>query len=222
MTDENPMAGGSTPTPLAALRRFARPRKPAERCELCSAELAPEHAHVVEPASRKLFCCCDACAVLFSGRPDGRFRRVPRRVRSLAHFAITESQWDALHLPINLAFFFHSSAAGKVVALYPSPAGAVESLLPLDAWDELAQANPVLATIEPDVEALLVNRLGASRGFAAAEYFLAPIDHCYMLVGVLRSNWHGLSGGSEVWQGVREFFDRLRARATPAREEAHA
>jgi hypothetical protein len=207
---------------FVALRRFVRARAPAERCELCSAELAPEHAHLVEPDTRRLLCACDACAVLFTGRHDARFRRVPRRTRYLPDVHMSDAQWESLHLPINLAFFFHSTPAGKVVALYPSPAGPVESLLPLDAWDELVYANPVLASLEPDVEALLVNRLGPPRGFAGPEYYRAPIDQCYALVGIVRAHWHGLSGGTEAWREIRSFFERLRARSEPARKEAHA
>ena len=49
-------------------------------------------------------------------------------------------------------------------AYYPSPMGPTESLLELDAWAALEAANPVLATLEPDVEALLVNRRAARGG----------------------------------------------------------
>jgi hypothetical protein len=222
MSEHDSIAGSSAPTTFAALRRFARPRPPAERCELCSAALAPEHAHLVEPHTRQLLCSCDPCAILFSGRADSRFRRVPRRIVRLPDFVMADAQWDDLRLPINLAFFFHATSASRVVALYPSPAGAVESLLPLDAWGELVQVNPVLATIEPDVEALLVNRLGTSRGFVKPEHFIAPIDQCYALVGLLRTNWRGLSGGSEVWDAVRAFFEKLRGRAEPVRESREA
>jgi hypothetical protein len=56
-----------------------------------------------------------------------------------------------------------------------------------------------------------VNRVGEGRG-TAGEYYLAPIDLCYQLVGVIRKHWHGFSGGSEVWQEVETFFSRLRSR----------
>ncbi len=223
MKDLDLSNAGSAPGPLpfTALRQFIRERPPAERCELCSAELAAEHPHLVEPATRRMLCSCGACALLFEGH-EARFRRVPRDTFTLPAFTMTEAQWDGLHLPINLAFFFHSTPAGKVVALYPSPAGPVESLLPLDAWQELVQANPSLAAMQPDVQAILVNRIGKSRGFAEPEYYLAPIDQCYTLVGVVRSTWRGLSGGNEAWQEIRSFFERLRAKSRPARETAHA
>jgi hypothetical protein len=220
MTDHAINADSSGPTPFSALRQFMRPRPPAERCELCSADLAPQHAHLVELATRRMLCSCDACALLFEGHADRRFQRVPRDTFLLSDFKMSEVQWEGLHLPINLAFFFYNTPAGKIVALYPSPAGPVESLLSLDSWQELTAANPSLAAMEPDVQALLVNRLGTSRGFAEPEYYLAPIDQCYALVGVVRSSWRGLAGGNEAWQEIRSFFEQLRARSRPAPRKA--
>ena len=60
---------------------------------------------------------------------------------------------------------------------------------------------------------LLVNRLGYSRGYSAAEYYLLPIDECYKLVGLIRMHWKGLSGGTEVWKELGEFFTNVKARA---------
>jgi hypothetical protein len=205
-----PPQSNSSPTALSALKRFVRPRNVAvERCELCAAELGAEHPHLVEPASRQLLCACQPCAILFSGHGDMKYRRVPRRIRYLSDFQLTDAQWESLLLPIGMAFFFHSSPADKVIALYPSPAGATESLLDLESWEDLVETNPVLKEIEPDVEALLVNRVGAAR-----DYFLAPIDECYKLVGMIRSRWHGLSGGTEVWEGISEFFRQLEEKAS--------
>ena len=119
-------------------------------------------------------------------------------------------------IPINVAFFF-SSEPGRVTALYPSPAGATESLLTLEAWEELAAENPVLHELEPDVEALLVNRLETTR-----DYYRAPIDECYRLVGLIRANWRGLSGGQAVWRELAQFFELLKQRSTVRGEQAHA
>jgi hypothetical protein len=193
---------------FAALRQFVRERAPVERCELCSVALAPDHQHLIEPASRQLICSCDACAILFSDREDARYRRVPRRVQFLADFQMTDAQWDSLLIPISMAFFYTSTLQGKVVALYPSPAGATESLLDLESWADLVRDNPILAELEPDVEALLVNRVGSAR-----EYYRVPIDECYKLVGLIRTNWRGLSGGAEVWEAIGRFFAGLRERS---------
>ena len=108
-------------------------------------------------------CACGACAVLFSGQAGTRFKRVPRRVRGLNDFRLTEAQWEGLRLPIDLAFFFDSTPHGRTIACYPSPAGATESLLDLETWDEIRRENPVLESLAPDVEALLVNRADARR-----------------------------------------------------------
>ena len=103
-----------------------------------------------------------------------------------------------------MAFFFRNSAEGRVMAFYPSPMGPTESLLELSTWDELERVNPVLLEMEPDVEALLVNR---ARG--ARQQWLVPIDDCYALVGVIRTRWRGFSGGREVWQEIDRFLKRL-------------
>jgi hypothetical protein len=207
---------------FAALRQFARKRKPAERCELCSQELTSEHPHLIELAARKMVCACDACALLFDGRAGAKYKRVSRRVQSLKSFHLSDGQWDSLMIPINMAFFFNSSVDNRVVVLYPSPAGAVESLLSLEAWQEIVQDNPALAGMDTDAEALLVNRVGKSRADVPAEYYLVPIDECYKLVGLIRTHWRGLSGGTEVWREIGRFFADLKNRAVNVSEETHA
>ena len=107
----------------------------SERCELCSAEVAAEHPHLIEPGSRKLLCTCNACAILFSGMGT-KYKRVPRRVLALSDFHLTDGQWESLMIPISMAFFFRSTPDARVVAFYPSPAGATESLLPLETWKD--------------------------------------------------------------------------------------
>ncbi|GAC1428217.1 MAG: DUF5947 family protein [Terriglobales bacterium] len=208
---------------LGALRQFIGRKRDrnVERCELCSAEVAAEHPHLIEPGTRKLLCTCHPCAILFSGMGT-RYKRVPRRVLTLADFRLSDGQWESLMIPISMAFFFRSTPDARVVAFYPSPAGATESLLPLETWKDIEVANPVLNAMESDVEALLVNRVGRVRGFAEPEYYVLPIDECYKLVGLIRANWRGLSGGTEVWQHIGHFFEALRQRSTVAREQANA
>jgi Family of unknown function (DUF5947) len=198
--------------PMATLRQFVRKPQspPAEHCELCGLALPSEHSHLLEPASRKLLCSCEPCAILFSGQQGGRYRRVPREIESLPDFRLSDAQWEDLHLPINLTFFVESTPAQRVLALYPSPAGAVESLLTLEAWQALVEQNPVLSELEPDVEALLVNRMNGERA-----YYRTPIDQCFKLVGLIRTHWRGLSGGTEVWDEVARFFTSLRERSRP-------
>lgn len=204
------------------LRQLSRHKaRNVEHCELCNVAVRSEHSHLIEMPQRRLVCACDACALLFTNRSDRRFRLVPREARRLVDFHLTDAEWDGLLIPINLAFFVKAGES-RVSAFYPSPAGATESLLPLETWNRIAEANPRVGILEPDVEALLVNRVGHARQTAAAEYYIAPIDACYRLVGLIRLHWHGLSGGEEVWREIGNFFAELRAQAEVVTEEAHA
>jgi hypothetical protein len=201
---------------IALLRRMAQPRQAEERCDFCNASLAPVHRHLLEIQNRKIICACDPCAMRFQDVAGGRFKLIPRDARALPDFQMTESQWEGFALPINLTFFYRDSAASRVVAMYPSPAGATESLLPAGNWDALEAANPSLLKMEPDVEALLVNRINGAR-----EYFITPIDVCYELAGLIRMHWRGLSGGEKVWEEIGNFFAGLREKSG-AQEVLHA
>ena len=211
-------------TSFGILRQFVRRASTVETCDMCSRELADNHQHLLDPLSRKLVCACDACAILFNAQGQTKYKRVPRRIRFLPGFRMTDSQWDGLMMPINMAFFFKSSPQDRVIALYPSPAGATESLLSFDTWDEIERDNPPLLEMEADVEALLVNRIGHSRGFSQPEYYIVPIDECFKLVGLIRSRWQGLSGGTEVWREIGQFFNTLKARSPHSQlvETSHA
>ena len=83
-------------------------------------------------------------------------------------------------------------------------------MLDTSAWADLAAANPVVDTVEADVEAVLLRR--HEGGFSC---YLVPIDLCYELVGEVRLSWTGLGGGAEVWQAIGEFFEALDERAQP-------
>ncbi|HET9743789.1 MAG TPA: DUF5947 family protein [Terriglobales bacterium] len=186
-----------------------------ERCELCNVVLGEGHRHLVERETRRIVCACMACALLFEAK-TARFALVPRDATLISDFVLEDLQWESLGIPISLAFFFHNSSMGKTIALYPSPGGATESLLPLDSWEQIVENNPVLKPMQPDVEALLANRLAAPH-----EYYIAPIDRCYELVGIVRKYWQGFSGGEEVWKHMDEFFARLRPQpATEASVDA--
>jgi hypothetical protein len=201
---------------MEALRRFARPRLNVERCELCGEAIAPDHPHLLDRPSHQVACSCDACAILFADQQSARFLRVPKRMLKLAEFRFSDAEWDAMTLPIGLAFFLRG-VTGRSTALYPSPAGVMESLIELPAWPDLTRNHPTLATLEPEVEALLVHRIGEQQG-----YFVVPVDTTYRLVGHIRTKWRGFSGGTAVWQAIAEFFDELERRATHVGKVTHA
>ncbi len=215
--------------PLAALRRIATTR-PApvtdERCEMCAEAIAPEHQHVVDIESRVLMCTCRGCYLLFDHEGKAlRYRAVPERYLEFPGFGLAPGLWDALEIPVGLAFFFHNSVRDATTAFYPGPAGATESELPLDAWSDVLAADPRLRVLTPDVEALLIrvpgrDDLGTSRDGSSGEIscHLVPVDACYALVGRLRALWRGFDGGTEARAAIDEFFADVAARSRPAPE----
>ena len=224
-------SNGKTSSAFSALRRFAREeteraaareqaaqeKAAQEFCELCGEQIWPEHRHLLEVATREIMCVCRPCSILFDreAASEGRYRLIPDRHLFLEDFQMEDAQWESLRIPVDMAFFFHSAPAERVVAFYPSPMGPTESLLKLDAWEELETQNPVLKEMERDVEALLVNRVRGAR-----EHFLVPMDECYSLVGLIRMHWRGLSGGREVWEEIDRFFENLKKRSKTVAREA--
>lgn len=210
-------ANGSSTRGLASLRNFVRKRPAAERCDLCSLALPERHQHVLDPQTRRLLCACDPCAILFSDSGETHYRRVPRDTRYLSDFSLSDQAWNSLAIPIGLAFIYRSSISDQILAVYPSPAGPTESEVDKDSWEELVADNPALAKLSPDVEALLINRM-----IGAREYFLAPIDECYKLTGLVRKYWRGFSGGDEGWEQIGKFFDRLKGCSYPEAVKSYA
>ena len=213
---------------FSSLRRFAQEESEKaaqavqtqavqeEHCELCSELILPEHRHLLNVSTREMMCACRPCSILFDreAASEGRYRVIPDRRLFLEDFEMSNAQWESLRIPVDMAFFFYSAHAERVVAFYPSPMGPTESLLKLSAWEELERRNPVLKEMERDVEALLVNR---ARG--AREHFLVPMDKCYSLVGLIRMHWRGFTGGQEVWEEIGLFFEELRRRSKSVSRE---
>lgn len=195
--------GGAAPPPPPT-------EKQVERCEMCAEPIGDWHGHVVDVENRGLMCTCRPCALLFTkeGAGGGRYQAVPERYKYAADVPLAAASWDSIGIPVAMAFFFTNSTLGQTVAFYPSPAGATESQLSLEAWTDLLAATPAMADLKPDVEALLVNK--AAKGF---ECFLVPIDACYQLVGLVRMHWKGFDGGEEAWTAINEYFDGLRERS---------
>jgi hypothetical protein len=145
---------------------------------------------------RQVRCVCYPCSVLFDREGASKFRLIPRRRRFLAGFSLSEADWESLRIPVGIAFVLADGTA-----FYPGALGATQAFLDPDVWQQVQEHNPVLRQMEPEVEALLINRVGEAR-----EHYLVPIDDCYRLVGLIRTAWRGLTGGREVWTQVATFF----------------
>jgi hypothetical protein len=196
-----------------ALRRIARSDSTnggtpgaAEACDLCGKDLDPDHRHLLHLVDRRILCACESCIALRGGDPE--LRPSGTRTVWLDDFELPDEIWASFGVPIGLAFFIDSSVTGGVVALYPSPVGATESELEIGTWNQLRGLNPILMGLEIDAEALVVNRMADP-----PQYAIAPIDECYRLVGMIKLNWEGISGGSGVERAIGEFFGQLQERA---------
>jgi hypothetical protein len=205
---------------LARIRsRGQAPESAGERCEMCNELIADEHQHVVNVAGRQLMCVCRACYLLFTdGNAELRYRAVPDRYLAFGDFALDRRAWEALQIPVGVAFFFVNSALGRTVAFYPGPAGACESELDLDAWNAVSGADSRVGLLADDVEALLVRVPEADTGsgdgeFSQPQTYLVPIDVCYEFVGRLRMLWRGFDGGQEARAFIDSFFAMIAARA---------
>jgi len=190
----------------AVARPLASPAGQTDRCDLCGTDLPPDHRHLLNTTERTILCSCEPCWAMRAADKD--LRPTGTRTVVLEEFALPDDLWARFNIPIGLAFFFHSEVAGGVIAQYPSPAGATESELHLGAWTDLETENPILRGLEPEVEALVVNRLADPH-----EHAIVPIDRCYELVGMIKAGWEGISGGDAVENAVAAFFADLRARS---------
>ncbi|HEX2709115.1 MAG TPA: DUF5947 family protein [Solirubrobacterales bacterium] len=205
--------GSATPELIGRLRQLAGNRRGAdpatEKCDLCGTVLPEDHRHLLHLEERRILCACEPCVAMRSG--DGPYRPTGSRLLWLEGFDLSEELWASLRIPIGLVFFMRSSSAGRIVGMYPSPAGATECELELSAWEDLCASNPVLDALDEDVEGLIVNRMSEPHQFA-----IAPIDECYRLVGTIKAGWEGISGGDAVERVVPAFFEELRSRAEAA------
>jgi hypothetical protein len=221
----SPAAAEPAAPPAAAAEPAGPSAAAAASSEFCATAIAAGHGHVADLDTSTLMCACRACYLLFthSGaserRQAGQQRRVgrarysaiPDRYRNDPARPLSVADWDALEIPVGLAFFLRSSGDDAVTAFYPSPAGATECRLDLQAWDRVAAAHPMMGAAAPDVEAILISR--GPPGTDDVECFLVPVDACYELAGRMRLQWRGFDGGAEARQSIAGFLDGVRARS---------
>ena len=209
------MSGGPR-TGLSALRRLTAPapeqeqEAPRQDCEMCGVAIADEHGHVADTHDHRLLCVCRPCSLLFdpTGAGGSRYRGLGTDVLRVEDLRLDEDQWDALQIPVELAFFLRQ--AGRYQAFYPGPSGATESLLDLEAWERVLEDNPPLAQVREETEAVLLRH--DDPGFTC---YVVPVDLCYELVGLVRTHWVGMAGGHEVWEHLGAFFAGLDRRGIP-------
>ncbi len=181
---------------LLKLRRFVDSPPPVyEKCEMCGAPMERSHPHVVDLQNRKLMCTCRPCYLLFMhpGAAGGKLRSVPQRFVKLARIEVAE-------IPVGMVFFIRDSASNRVKAFYPSPAGATESSVSKETWEEIIASEPTAATLEADIEALLISK---------HESWIVPVDACYELIGRMKRTWRGFDGGPDARREIEQFFAAL-------------
>ncbi|MFF9703876.1 DUF5947 family protein [Streptomyces griseofuscus] len=176
----------------------------AESCELCAARVADEHPHLYDTGAAEVRCVCGPCSVLFADGDECERRDPQDRLLPLPLPTVDTA---VLGVPVGLVFFVPRSD-GAVTAQGPSPAGAMRWEVDADAWRRLAAEVPQVASMTPDVEALLVNTV---RGLA--EHWIVPVDDCFRMTALVRREWQGLSGGGQVWAAVEQFFRDLTERS---------
>ncbi len=205
------------PRKTEALAAMSEPShaKATSPCEHCGAAIDESHHHFVDIVTRRLSCACRACWLLSGAHETrGSLRAVPDRYLTGWAFRVSGAQWDALQIPVATTFVMFNSTIGRMIAFYPSPAGATESALPLGAWRDVEQSNPWVRTASPDTEAILVRR--HPDGSERFDAFIVPIDACYDLVGRIRVNWSGFDGGQAVRDEIDRFFNAVSVRAAGA------
>lgn len=189
---------------ISKLRKIAvpPPLEEKEHCNFCNAELPADHRHLVDISAMRFMCTCEMCMIVQAVR--GNYKPLPQRYLNLVDFKMSDALWSDFLIPVNMAFFVLKSDQSGAVAYYPAPTGATESKLKMEPWNELEELNPTLSNLMPDLEALLMNRLDTTN-----KYFIVPIDSCYKLIGMIRTSWKGIHGGSEVNDIINKFFVEL-------------
>lgn len=205
-------ASGLPHPALAAIRRVLDGwQSSLDGCGLCDADIEVEgHRHVTDLESGAIQCVCQACHNLFTpaGSGGGRWRAIPDRwleiddARNLLH---------QLDIPVAVAFVVIDARLGRPRVSYPGIAGVVASDLPLDTWDLVVVDHPEVASLEPEVEALLVrSRAGHD------EAYLVPVDACYELAGRMRGRMTTASVGPHGDDELDALFARVRSRVARA------
>ena len=207
--------GGDRAKMISSLRGLSRPPSPrrhgdgpdVEVCELCGTELPQNHRHLLQLTERRILCACATCWASALGRP----RAAPDRAA-----ASSGSRTSSCPRSCGRSCRSRSGSPSSCARASPTrwspctrapraPPSPSSTCPPGRSSSEL---NPILTGIEPDAEALVVNRIADPH-----EFVIAPIDECYGLVGAIKVSWEGISGGPALEREVPAFFDEMRSAA---------
>ena len=148
-----------------------------------------------------------------------RRRALPGRARPLRRRRRTSrcrrATWDAFQIPVERGLLLPQLVArtGSRPSTRARPAPP-SRCSPLDAWDDLVAANPILG----DAGRPTSRRCSSGSATTGTTAFLVPIDACYELVGQMRRLWRGFDGGREAQRRPRPVLRRsCRARADERR-----
>ena len=163
MTEPGVVSGSKPaelPIALTALKRFAVNRRPA-RCANCAERSWPTSISIC------LKCPAGACAApatpvpcCFRAMRAHGFAGCRGDTVRLHDFVLDDCALGRVAAADRVGVPLRNRRAGEVVAVYPSPAGGTQSQVDAESWQELVRANPLLGQLEPEVETLLVNRVG--------------------------------------------------------------
>ena len=126
----------------------------------CAASRSPTST-TTSSTSSSATSCARAGAASCSSRPRARAAATSRRCPSGTSRSPTSTsrpaQWDALQIPVSVAFFFVNSTLDRVVRVLPEPGGRDRVAAPARHVGRAhGRATPSSATLLPDVEAFLV------------------------------------------------------------------
>lgn len=190
---------------FSAVRRFTLRPTPDVRCELCSAVLPQSHEHLFDARARSTACACTACAVLFASEATARYTRLSPASERLTELEFGRPELERLGIPVTLVCLCPSALHARVFAQYPSRAGVVDGLVALSDWHALVAAQPALAAVAVDRDALLVDARGAR-----ATCIRLSMDRWHHMLGLLREQpgsvgfaafeaaLHAMSGGARA------------------------
>ena len=207
---------------VSSLRQLARPAAAADRDERRTAPAATARPARAATCAATRYrptivtsCSSPSAASCACARAAWRFARATpscarrgTRVVWLDDFELSDELWARSRSrsasPSSCATAPPAASSRSIRARPGRPSRSSTS----DAWEELGPPTRCSIDLEPDAEALIVNRMAEP-----PQHAIAPIDECYRLVGLIKASWEGISGGAGPEEAIAAFFDELRARS---------